>query len=290
MKKRVLITGSSGFLGQNFINKFKNKYEFIKYDKKLKQDLKKIYSYPNVDIVLHLAAFNSTKDFYLKPYQVIEENIIPTYNLINFYKKNKKKPIFVYTGTPESASGSVELYNYKIPTDEKVPAVIPDLFNPRWSYSSSKSVSEMMVINSGLNFIIIRPHNIYGKNQRNHFIPEFINKCKKKKNVELNGWKNTRSWMYIDDFCQALDLVITNKKSVGEIINIGSNFEHSVLKVAKEIIQIFFPNKNIKLIKKKSPKGSVMRRMADITKLKKITNWEPSINIREGLGKFYEKN
>ena len=64
----------------------------------------------------------------------------------------------------------------------KSPRVIPDILNSRWSYAGSKSLSEQVVIHSGLKFIIIRPHNVYGKFQKNHFIPEFINDHKKKLN------------------------------------------------------------------------------------------------------------
>ena len=78
-----------------------------------------------------MAAFNSTKDFYKNPLQVIQDNFLPTINLLNFYKKQKKKPLFIYTGTPEIGVGATDIYGYKIPTDEKVPMVIKDIDNPR---------------------------------------------------------------------------------------------------------------------------------------------------------------
>ena len=74
--------------------------------------------------------------------------------------------------------------------------VIDDIQNPRWSYATSKGLGEQAIVSSGLKYIIIRPHNIYGPNQKNHFVPEFINRCKKGK-IILNGWKNTRSWLII---------------------------------------------------------------------------------------------
>ena len=142
-----------------------------------------------------------------------------------------------------------------------------------------------MVIHSGLKFIIIRPHNVYGQFQKNHFIPEFINRSRKNK-IELYGWKNKRSWLHIDDFCKALELVINSKQCINEIINIGSNFEMTTLNVAKLILKYKYPNKIKKIIKKDAPEGSALKRMTDIKKIKKLTGWEPKITVREGIIKF----
>ena len=56
-------------------------------------DLKTTTVYPQVDVVLHLAAFNGTKYFYTKGYEVISNNIIPTLNILDYYKQQKKKPL-----------------------------------------------------------------------------------------------------------------------------------------------------------------------------------------------------
>ena len=122
--------------------------------------------FPKVTMFYIWLLLNSTKDFYNNPLKVIYDNFFPTFNLINFYRKLKRKPIFIFTGTPEIASGAVDLFNYKVPTDEKVPSVIPNILNKRWSYAGSKSLSEQVVIHSGLKFIIIRPHNVYGQFQK----------------------------------------------------------------------------------------------------------------------------
>ena len=124
--KSILITGSRGFIGKNLIKRIKSKYKIYEYDRN-KIDLKYKKKYPIVDIVIHLAAYNSTKDFYKKPLEVIKDNLIPTLNLLDFYKSIKKKPLFVYTGTPEITTGATDLFKYKIPTDENVPMVIQDL-------------------------------------------------------------------------------------------------------------------------------------------------------------------
>ncbi len=277
--KSILITGSRGFIGKNLIKRIKSKYKIYEYDRN-KIDLKYKKKYPIVDIVIHLAAYNSTKDFYKKPLEVIKDNLIPTLNLLDFYKSIKKKPLFVYTGTPEITTGATDLFKYKIPTDENVPMVIQDLKNPRWSYATSKGLGEQAVIASNLKYIIIRPHNIYGPNQKNHFVPEFVQKCKKNK-ITLEGWKNTRSWLFIDDCCYAIEKILETKKAVNEIINIGSNDEKKVIDVAKVILKELKINKEI--IKRPAPTGSAIRRKPDISKLKKLINWYPKTTLEDGI-------
>ena len=232
--KSILITGSNGFIGKNLIKEFNNKYKLYCFDKET-CDLKLKKNFPKVDIVIHLAAFNSTKNFYKKPLEVIEDNLIPTLNLISYYKKQKKKPLFIYTGTPEIGVGATDKFNYKIPTNEKVPMIIDDIKNPRWSYAISKGLGELAIIASKLKYIIIRPHNIYGPGQKDHFVPEFIEKCKKNK-ITLYGWKNTRSWLYIEDCCKAIHQLMNCKNAINEIVNIGSNDERKVIDVAKIIL------------------------------------------------------
>ena len=87
--KSILITGANGFIGTNLIKEFKNKYKIFCLDKN-NCDLKIKKKFPNVNVVIHLAAFNSTKDFYKKPLEVIEDNLLPTLNLLNHYRKQKK--------------------------------------------------------------------------------------------------------------------------------------------------------------------------------------------------------
>ena len=114
------------------------------------------------------------------PHEVIRINTALIYNSLEWLKTIQVKNV-LFTSTSECYSGTIDRFNYKIPTDENVPSVIPDILNKRWSYAGSKSLSEQLVIHSGLKFIVIRPHNIYGKYQKNHFIPEFISRSHKNK-------------------------------------------------------------------------------------------------------------
>ena len=286
---KILITGATGFLGSHINDllqeRYKN-YEIITWDRQ-QGDLKTTTVYPQVDVVIHLAAYNSTKDFYTKAFEVIKDNILTTINLLEYYKQQDKKPLFVYTGTPESHSGATDIFDYPIPTDESCPLVVPDVKNLRWSYANSKALGEQAVIASGLDYIIVRPSNIYGPRQKNHFVDEFIARVKTG-DVSLFGWKNTRSWCYVADFADAFVRLIHSKDAVGEIVNIGSNDEQSILTLAEIILEHMKIDKPIE--KHPAPVGSVNRRNPDISKLKQLTGWKPTTSLRDGLKFTVEAN
>ena len=89
-------------LSENLIKEFNGKYKLYCLDRK-NCDLKLKKKFPKVDIVIHLAAYNSTKDFYNRPLQVIEDNLLPTLNLLNFYKTKKKTIIYLYRHTRDNS-------------------------------------------------------------------------------------------------------------------------------------------------------------------------------------------
>lgn len=278
---KILITGANGFIGSHLKDRLEKskQYEIIPWDRE-QGDLKQPQNFPEVDVVIHLAAYNSTKEFYTKGFEVIKDNILTTMNLLEHYMKQENKPLFMYTGTPESYAGATDFFDYKLPTDEACPLVVPDVKNIRWSYANSKALGEQAVIASGLPYQIIVPNNIYGPRQKNHFVDEFIARAKTG-DIALYGWENTRSWLYVEDFTEAVEGLINSKSAVGEKINIGSNDEVEVLKLAEVIIQHMGIEQPIE--KHDAPEGSVARRMPDITKIKSLTQWEPTTSLEEGL-------
>lgn len=280
---KILVTGSKGFIGSHLVKQL-NDHEIFSWDRST-GDLKYPQQFPEVDVVIHLAAFNSTKDFYTKGYEVIKDNILSTLNLLDFYKNQEKPPLFMYTGTPESYAGATDFFDYKLPTDEECPLVVPDVKNIRWSYAGSKALGEQAVIASGLPYIIVVPNNIYGPFQRNHFVDEFIERARQG-NIELYGWDNTRSWLYVKDFCDAFIKLMYNKDAINDKFNIGSNDEVQVLKLAETILKYMNIDKPIQ--KFKAPEGSVKRRLPDIEKISTLTQWEPSVSLDQGLKETVE--
>ena len=297
---KYLVTGSAGFIGYHLVKRLlKNDKNFIfAIDKKklylkhknlkiITKNINNLKKFPEVDIVFHLAAFNGTKYFYSKPLEVIDQNLLSTLNLIKYYKK-KKLLKFITAGSSEAYAGAqIIKKNNNISHNENEPITFQDIKNPRWSYSTSKFMSEIITINSGMPYLILRYFNVYGPRQKDHFIPEFIKRIKKGK-YELYGFKNKRSFIYIDDAIDAT-IDLSNIKKNNEIINIGSNIESKIIDVAKLIMKLLkAKNKKLKLFS--APKGSVLKRKPNINRLKNYTNRKKFLSLEKGIKLLIKKN
>jgi nucleoside-diphosphate-sugar epimerase len=294
MEMKYLITGSSGFIGKhltktiiqndsNFVYGIDRKSSDITNTnyKHIAVDLKDDIEYPEVDVVIHLAAYNGTKFFYSKPLEVINDNIIPTLKLIEHYKT--KSSLFVYAGTPESVAGATDFAKLPLPSKEDYPIIIEDVMNPRWSYANSKTLSEQAVIHSGMDYMIIRYHNVYGEGQIDHFIPDFISRAKQNKFV-LHGHDNTRSFMYIDDAIKVTLSLMKERNAKNQIINVGSDEEVTIKEVAKIILNKMNLDAEIEFFP--APEGSVSRRQPDTQKMKKILPDLELTSVEQGIEKL----
>lgn len=282
--KKILVTGSDGFIGKHLVTKLlEHGYNVITADKKSKTDLSDwnaVKSLPDVDIVFHAAAFNGTRYFYQTPYSVIRDNVLPTQYLLDRYAGNCEN--FIFTGTCESYAGAVDRFDWPVPTDESVPIVIDDVKNPRWSYGGSKALGELMCVGAHVQFgqpyTILRYHNIYGPGQVDHFIPEFSLRADAG-NTELYGYDNTRSFMYVSDAVDiTLQLIPT---PLNQVVNIGSESEVTIKDLATMILEY----KKIKtpLVLKPAPTGSVSRRCPELSLLKSLVEYDPKVDLYQGI-------
>ena len=286
---KYLITGSAGFIGKHLVKRLLKENHYIfsidrkdigfkhKNLKHAKKDLTKIKRFPSVDIVIHLAAYNGTRFFSDDPLNVMKDNFLSTVNLVDFYK-NKNLKNFIYAGTPESIAGATDLFGLKMPCKESYPYVFDS--NVRWSYGMSKTLGELYITSVKWKYKVIRYFNVYGPGQVEHFIPDFIESVIAGK-PKLKGYKNTRSFLYIDDAISLTLKVIKERKLQNEIVNVGSALETSILDVAKKIMNIMKCKK--KLVLEDHPKGSVLRRCPDTNKIKNILHFSPKTTLDEGL-------
>ncbi len=313
-KKNYLITGGSGFIGAaitkklvseknvkikifdsnlrgnfNNLDKIKKNITLIKGDIRDQKKLLKITK--KIDCIIHLAFLNGTKNFYERPALVLDIGLKGIINIIDCCKINKIKELII--------ASSSEVYNTpkNIPTKESESIKIPDVFNPRYSYSTGKIVSEILPINNKQLFkklIIFRPHNVYGPNMgKEHVIPELIIKIKKKLNkkkkkiiifkIKGNG-NETRTFNYIDDFVKGFMKILKKGKHLN-IYNIGSTGEVRISKVVEIIAKNF--NCKIKIKKTKLAEGSATRRCPDISKIKKL-GYSPRVTLSKGIKKTFD--
>lgn len=195
---------------------------------------------------------------------------------------HSKIKLYIYLGSSESYSGGFDFGLVPIPTPEETPFVIPNLENPRWGYGASKSLGELSTyanhLQLGLNFIILRIHNIYGPRMGNmHVIPDLIQKFLKNEN-KLHGLNETRSFMYIDDFVNIVSKILESpSKFINTVYNIGSGKEIMISQLALMIKNLL--NKDLVFQDVGRLPGSVARRCPDISLIRsKIEYSETSLS------------
>jgi len=307
-KKTFLVTGGTGFIGSNicklllkknynvkiFDNNFrgssskivniKKKVKFIRGDIRNIKSLNKAMKGTNA--VIHLAYINGTKYFYTKPVLTLDIAMKGIINVIDLCIKNRIKELYL--------ASSSEVYQTpdKIPTDESESLRIPDVFNPRYSYGGGKILTELMGIHYGKKYfkklVIFRPHNVYGPDEGDeHVIPDFISKFKllkkKKKKFEIQGSGNEiRSFIYIEDFLSAFNLILDRGKHLN-IYNIGTSEKIRIKDLAYKMAKLYNNKINIKKVSLR--KGSTKYRVPDIKKIKKL-GFNPQYNLDKGLKKI----
>ncbi len=319
MSKKILVTGGTGFIGSSIVKALikkkyqvrvldnqsrgslrrlenvKGKFEFIKGDiRDLKVVLK---ASKNIDSIIHLAYVNGTQFFYSIPEVVLDVGVKGMVNVLDAAIKNQVPELFL------ASSSEVYFSANKIPTPEDVPLVIPDPFNPRFSYGGGKIISELMTINYGRKYfkkaIIFRPHNVYGPDMGwEHIIPQFVVRLKeliKKSSKDIlkfpiqGSGKETRAFIFIDDFTDGFMKIFENGQHLN-IYNIGVQEEISIKKVASEVARFY--GKRIKITPSKLSEGSTPRRCPDITKIKKL-GFFPKVSFSEGIdftASWYDQN
>jgi nucleoside-diphosphate-sugar epimerase len=300
--KNILVTGGTGFLGANickyliqtgykvtvFDNNFRGKIKrlesiekninFFHGDVQKKDDLKRAIK--NIDTVIHLAYINGTRFFYEMPIDVLNVGIKGIFNILEICEEYKIRNFFL------ASSSEVYQTPNKIPTCEDEMLKVPDVYNPRYSYGAGKIISEMLSLYYGKKFfkklIIFRPHNVYSEDMgKEHVIPQLINKTLNSKNfIKIKGkGKEVRSFIYINDFMQAFDLIFRKGKHL-EIYNIGTTEKTSIKKLAMKIIKKI--NKKIKIKIGKPFKGNTNIRCPDISKIKKL-GFKQNFSLEKGL-------
>ena len=231
-----------------------------------------------VDIIFHLGALIAIPYSYIHPRETIETNIIGTLNVLTAAKENSVEK-FVHTSTSE-VYGTAQY----VPIDESHP------LQGQSPYSASKigadKIAESFYRSFNLPITTIRPFNTYGPRQSARaVIPTIITQALTKGKIFLGSLHPTRDYTYVKEVVAAFIKAAESRKSTGEVINIGSNFEISIGNLTKKILSVM--DKNVEITSDSSRirplKSEVERLWCDNTKAKELLKWEPKISLDEGL-------
>lgn len=237
-----------------------------------------------VDVVFHLAALIAIPYSYVAPDSYVDTNIKGTLNICQAAKENGNIRV-IHTSTSE-VYGTAQY----VPIDEKHPK------QPQSPYSASKIGADAMAMsyyNSfNLPITIARPFNTYGPRQSARaIIPTIITQIiSGVKEVKIGDLRPTRDFNYVKDTCIGFIELAKSGATIGQEVNISSNYEISMLDTLKMIAKIL--NSDIKFIEDEQrlrPQGSeVFRLWGDNSKIKHLTGFSPKYDIEKGLTETIE--
>lgn len=306
--KKLFITGGAGFIGSHLIERIiednqvavfdslhRNSLQFTSLEKHknltlIKGDVLDTAALENAmdraDIVIHMAAIAGVGTVISKPTTALKINLIGSYNTLEACKKNNIKKVIVFSTS--------EVYGPTIyEADEAGTTTLGPIGKPRWVYAMSKLASEFLAESYsreyGIKFTSVRPFNVYGPRQVGEgAIHNFIAKAVKNEPLTVHEPGNQiRSWCYIDDMADALELVLTNPKSDGGVFNIGNpQATSTTLQTAETVIRLANSKSKIEFKELQYPEVNI--RVPSIEKAKRILGFKPKIGFEEGIKKTIE--
>jgi dTDP-glucose 4,6-dehydratase len=307
MKKKVLITGSCGFIFGNFLRRaiYENQpYEFVSIDK-VSGNANSLYFHKNhtfhiaditdqhvmdiifqfekPDIVIHAAA-ESFVDYSLSdPNSFVSSNVLGTQTIINCcVKYGVERLIYVSTD---------EVYG-QLTSEADAPWTEDTPIAPRNPYSATKASGELLVRaahhSHGLIYNITRSSNNYGPRQtQEKFIPKVIKHIIEDKPIPIYGQGlQIRDWTHVFDNCKAF-LTILEKGQPNEIYNISANQELPNIEVVQKICNTMNKGHNLIAFIEDPRKGHDFRYAVDSSKIKEL-GWKPSFKFKNGIANTIE--
>lgn len=241
-----------------------------------------------VDAIFHLASpaspnHHSPLSYHALPWETMMVNTQGTIHLLNLAKDKDAK--FLFASTSEVYGDPLvhpqkESYNGNVSTT-----------GPRSVYDEAKRFGETLTAyfcRLGVDTRIARIFNTYGPRMAKNdmrMIIIFVNQAISGKPLAVFGdGMQTRSLCYVDDMVKGLNELMFSEQSKGEIVNLGSTEEHTVLEFAKMVIQITKSSSEI-VMSEKLPQDDPKRRKPDIEKARKLLGWQPKVSLENGLNK-----
>lgn len=276
MKKNVIVTGATGFIGKALCEQLeKQNYNVIPVST-LDGDIANTsvlakYHGNNVIHVFHLAGLTFVPASWEKPDEFIKTNVLGTTSALEFCRLNNAGMTLV----------SAYLYGADVInpiSEDTVPA-------PNNPYALSKKMAEdvckFYAEYYHVNCSILRPFNVYGTGQGEHFlIPSIISQIKEGNEVKVKDLEPKRDYIHINDLVECLSQTIRLKGFA--ILNVGSGKSYSVKEVINLLMKVCGVNLPVHS-ENNVRRNEISDTIADISRANLILGWQPKINLEQGL-------
>ncbi len=306
--KNLFVTGGAGFIGSHFIERVIDNNKVTVFDNLSRNALEKTNfknhknlriiqgdvlnqsqiesAIKNHDIAIHMAAIAGVGTVISKPSTTLKINLLGTYNLLEACKNQNVKKTIVFSTS--------EVYGPNVyEANEEGFTTLGPIGKPRWVYAMSKLASEFFAESYSreynIKFTSVRPFNVYGPGQIGEgAIHNFIIKAIKNEPLTIHEpGSQIRSWCYIDDMSDSLELILSNPKAEGEVFNIGNpQATSTTLQTAETVIRLANSKSKIEFKELQYPEVNI--RVPSIDKAKRILGFEPKVNFEEGIKRTIE--
>ena len=302
IRKRILVTGGSGFLGSHLCDRLVNEGNDVicvdNFYTGSKDNIKRLLSDPHFELMRHdvtfplyvevdeiynLACPASPVHYQYDPVQTTKTSVHGAINMLGLAKRTRAKIFQASTsevyGDP-SVHPQPEFYNGNV-----------NPIGPRSCYDEGKRCAETLFFDykrqHNINIRVVRIFNTYGPRMHpndGRVVSNFIIQALRGEPITIYGdGQQTRSFCYVDDLIEGFISMMNASDDVSGPINLGNPHEFTIKELAETIIKLTASRSE--LIKKALPKDDPLQRQPDITLAKQYLGWQPSIDLEAGLTK-----
>ncbi|MGW1060594.1 NAD-dependent epimerase/dehydratase family protein [Micromonospora rubida] len=237
------------------------------------------------DQIYLLAAVVGVRNVEQDPARVVRVNTLSAMHLLDWVAPGER--VF-FASTSEVYAGGVTAGVVPVPTPETVPTMISDISAPRFAYAASKLLGEAAFLHTararGFETVVGRFHNVYGPRMgADHVIPEMsLRALRGADPFPVPGADQYRAFCHVDDAVEAMLRLMAAPAAAGQIVHIGNDREETNIgDLAKLVLRVAGVSPAIE--PETAPPGSVARRCPDLSRLRELTGYEPTVGLEEGV-------